>query len=443
MTRLCLPGLGEVYPTSKLYCWMRAAVRNKLQSIAVIALCIACGLSTATPSIVRAGDWPQILGPQRNGHAARDERLADSWDTPGPKVIWEHRVGNGYSGPVVSGGKLIIFHRQSGELLVDALDATTGKPLWQHKRKASYVSSIDRDDGPRATPVIHNGRVHLFSPEGDLFCLALDTGKEIWARELSTELETPDSYFGAGSTPIVEGDKLLVNVGARGKAGLVAFNISDGKTAWQKSDEVASYSSPIAADISGARHVIFVTRYNVVSIDPANGDIRFRFPFGKRGPTVNAAIPLLCDGELFVTASYGIGAILAHPDKTAAKTIWQSDAISSQYTSSLYQDGVLYGTDGRADQPPAHLKALDAKSGETLWTEDSFGVAHLIEADGKIIALKDDGTLTLFKPSKQKFEQLATAKILEGTTRAIPALAAGNLYARDSEILKCWSIGKK
>jgi outer membrane protein assembly factor BamB len=171
--------------------------------------------------------------------------------------------------------------------------------------------------------------------------------------------------------------------------------------------------------------------------------VQYRFPFGMRGPTVNAATPLVLGDHLFVTASYGIGAVCAHPGKTEAKIVWQNDAISSQYASSLYLDGVLYGCDGRADDPPGHLKALDAKTGKTLWTEQGFGIAHLVAADGKALALKDDGTLVLFKPSKEKFEQLATAKILEGTTRAIPALSNGKLYARDTEILKCWSVGTK
>jgi outer membrane protein assembly factor BamB len=169
--------------------------------------------------------------------------------------------------------------------------------------------------------------------------------------------------------------------------------------------------------------------------------VRFRFAFGQRGPTVNAATPLVCDGNLFVTASYGVGAVMAAIGEKEAKTIWKGpDAISSQYATSLYVDGVLYGSDGRADQPPVHLKAVDAKTGRVLWSEEDYGVAHLIYADGRAIAVKEDGALILWKPSAKKFEQLAmTGK--GSTTRALPALAGGRLFVRDDKALRCYQVG--
>src|SRR5262249_12570199 len=149
------------------------------------------------------------------------------------------------------------------------------------------------DDGPRCTPVIHGDSVFLLGPGGELACVAFETGKQIWHRQVYQEFKAPDGYFGAGSSPIVESEKLLLNVGGAGGAGLVAFSLTDGKTLWKATDEAASYSSPVATTIEGVRHLIFVTRLNVVSVDPANGEVRFRFPFGARGPTVNAANPLV------------------------------------------------------------------------------------------------------------------------------------------------------
>jgi outer membrane protein assembly factor BamB len=289
--------------------------------------------------------------------------------------------------------------------------------------------------------VIHDGRVYCLGADGLLACLSRDSGKELWTRQLATDFEIPDSYFGAGSTPLVEGGLLLVNVGGRGRAGIVAFRLDDGKTAWQATDEGASYSAPIATTIAGKRHAIFVTRLNVVSLDPATGKTHFEFPFGKRGPTVNAAVPLMCEDKLFVTASYGIGSVMSKIDADRATEIWSGQDMASQYTTCVYEGGVLYGCDGRADQPPAHLRALDAKTGRVLWSEDEFGVAHLLLAGDKLLALKDDGTLVLAAASKEKFTALASAKVLESTTRAIPALAGGLLYVRDTDTLKCLEVG--
>jgi outer membrane protein assembly factor BamB len=414
------------------------AVGSVLQILAAFA--VVGGLAICREA--SAGDWPQILGPKRNGHAAKDERLSDSWPADGPKVVWERKVGRGFAAVSVADGKAVVFHREGDEQVVEGLDAATGKRIWRHALPTRYVSTISEDDGPRATPVIHDGRVFCMGADGELFCVALDSGKELWVRHLTADFAIPESYFGAGSTPLVEDGKLLVNVGGRRGAGIVAFRLDDGKTVWQANEDPACYSAPIASTIDGVRHAIFVTRYHVVSLDPADGKERFRFAFGKRGPTVNAAVPLVCDGNLFVTASYGIGSVMAKIEKDKAPEVWSGgDAMASQYTTCVYLDGVLYGTDGRADQPPAHLRAIDAKTGRVLWSEEEFGVAHVIAADGKLLALKEDGTLVLFKPSKEKFAALSTAKVLEGTTRAIPALSGERIYVRDTTKLKCLEVG--
>jgi outer membrane protein assembly factor BamB len=406
-----------------------------------MALAMAVCGCLLQPYNAAAGDWPQILGPHRNGHAAQDEKLAATWPTGGPKLRWSQKIGSGFASVSVAGGKAILFHRDGDEQIVAAFAAPSGKPLWQTKYNTRYVSSISDDNGPRATPVIHDGRVYCLGADGLLACLSLDAGKEIWTRQLAADFEVPDSYFGAGSTPLVEGDLLLVNVGGRRRAGIVAFRLDDGKTAWQATDEAASYSAPIAATIAGKRHAIFVTRLKVVALDPATGKVQFEFPFGKRGPTVNAAVPLMCEDRLFVTASYGIGSIMSKIESDRATEVWSGQDMASQYTTCVYEDGVLYGCDGRADQPPAHLRALDAKTGRVLWSEDNFGVAHLILAGDKLLALKDDGTLVLIAPSKEKFTALASAKVLDSTTRAIPALAGGLLYVRDTDTLKCLEVG--
>jgi hypothetical protein len=401
-------------------------------------------LGLLAAATARAGDWPQILGPDRNGHAARDERLADAWPAAGPRVVWQRKVGRGFASIAVADGKAIVFHRDGDEQIVEAHDAASGKPLWRHALATRYVSTISDDDGPRASPVIHGGRVYCLGADGELFCLALESGKQVWIRHLAQDFEIPDSYFGAGSTPLVEGDYLLVNVGGRPRAGIVAFRLDDGTTAWQVPDEGASYSPPVAATIGGVRHAIFVTRYHVVSLDPADGKVRFRFAFGKRGPTVNAAAPLVCDGNLFVTSSYGIGAVMSKIESDRAAEIWRGvDSMSSQYTTCIYTDGVLYGCDGRADQPPSHLRAVDARTGRVLWSEEGFGVAHLVRADGKFLALKDDGTLVLLAPSKQQDHALATlasVQVLDRAARAVPALAGGRLYVRDTDTLKCLDV---
>src|SRR5690606_38902935 len=249
------------------------------------------------------------------------------------------------------GNTVVVFHRVRDVERLEALDATTGKSLWKADFPATYGGGIDPDVGPRATPLIHQGRVYAFGAAADLHCVDLKTGRKVWSRAAGADYHAQEGYFGAGSTPIVADGKVIVNLGGRDGAGIVAFALDTGKTVWQATDEAASYSSPTLTTLDGQQLVIFVTRLNCVALDPASGQVRFRFPFGQRGPTVNAATPLVFENNrLFVSAAYGVGAVLAEITPQAAKTVWANDeSMSSQYATCVYRQGHLYGIDGRED----------------------------------------------------------------------------------------------
>ncbi len=408
-----------------------------IRSCWLLVLCIPA-------SSLLAGDWPQVLGPNRNG-IAEEENIATSWPASGPKTLWQKSVGRGFAGVAVAEGKAIVFHRIGNEEVAECLESQTGKLEWKAAFPTRYVSSISEDDGPRCVPLITQERVYLFGAAGGLHCVALADGKKLWSHDCADEFGAPEGYFGAGSSPILEKDKLLVNVGGgRSQAGIVAFDAAGGSVVWKATEELASYSSPVAATIDGVRHVIFITRLNVVSLDPDNGQVRFQFPFGARGPTVNAANPLVLNGHLFLTASYGIGAVYAKIGKSDARKLWNSDdVLSSQYPTPVYHGGLLYGVDGRQDVGAARLRCVDPKDGSVRWTKENFGMAAPILAGGKLLLIKTDGELVVAEPSPQSFKQLAAANLMRGTVRALPALAQGLLYVRDESTLKCVDLRKE
>ena len=321
------------------------------------------------------------------------------------------------------------------------------RPLASRRWKVSfdtrYVSSISSDDGPRCVPVIQEGRVFLVGPKGELQCVDLETGKKNWYRDLAQEFKAPDGYFGAGSSPIVEGGKLLINVGGSGGAGIVALSPADGHTLWKATDEAASYSSPVAATVDGVRHVLFVTRLNVVSVDPQSGAVRFRFPFGGAGrrstrPIHSCWVIMSSSGKLRGGGPMGrkIGA-------SRATKVWANDDVmSSQYATCVEHDGMLYGIDGRQDVGTARLRCFNPRDGKVQWTEEGFGTGTLIAADGLLLVMKTDGELVLVEPSPRAFRSLARAKLLPDTVQALPALADGLLFARDTGTLKCFVVGR-
>jgi outer membrane protein assembly factor BamB len=391
---------------------------------------------------LRAGDWPQILGPHRNG-LADGERLAAKWPNAGPTPVWQRTVGEGLAGLAVRKNNAVLFHRLGDELVAECLDTATGKPRWKLSFPTRYVSTISPDNGPRCVPLIDQDRVYLIGPAGELQCAEMSTGKKLWYRDVFDEFDAPEGYFGAGSSPIVADGKLLLNVGGSSGAGIVALALDDGKTIWKATDDAASYSSPTAATLDGVRHVVFVTRLNVISLDPINGAVHFSFPFGSRGPTVNAANPLILGNHLFVSASYGVGARWARFSEDSVNIEWESDKVmSSQYTTCMHHDGYLYGIDGRQDVGVARLRCCDPLTGKIAWTREGFGTGNLILADGKLLIMKTDGELVLAEPRPKEFKPLASAKLFETTVQALPALSDGRLFVRDTKTLKCLLVGE-
>lgn len=396
-----------------------------------------------------AGDWPQILGPNRNGIAEK-ETLADRFPAGGPKVLWSHEVGNGFAGVAVAEGKAVVFHRVGGMERVEALDAATGKPLWKRDFPTTYQPAFVEDNGPRATPLIHKQHIYTYGAMGQLRCLELANGNLVWERDTFEDYnskrpfrgEPPEGYFGLGSTPLVVEDKLIANVGGDEEgAGLVAFSLKDGNTLWKSTQERAGYSSPILTTVDNVRHVISVTRLSVVSVDPANGNVRFRFPFNGPGPKVSAANPVMLGDHLFITASYGAGAVFAEVLPKEARIVWQSDEVlSSQYTTPIVVEGKLIGIHGRQDIGEPVLRCIDPQSQKVLWEKDGLGYATLLAADGKLLVLTTQGELVLASLDTTAYKELSRARLSNHTVRALPALANGLFYVRDTETLRCLDL---
>jgi outer membrane protein assembly factor BamB len=366
-----------------------------------------------------------------------------TWGKDSPPVVWQRDLGEGFSSPVVAGSRVIVFHRVGREEVGECLDAADGTPRWKHAYTCAYRDAFGKGNGPRSTPVVSGGKVFTLGAAGMLKCLTLDEGKPVWHLDLAREYRMRDSFFGVGSTPLVEGDLLVVNVGAAG-AGIVAFDKKTGKEVWKATDDEASYASPVAATIDGVRHLLVFTRSGLVSLDPANGEVRFRKRWRSRmDASVNAATPLVIGDQVLITASYNTGAAMLKINKSGAQEVWSNDDVmSSQYNTPVHYEGHLYGIDGRADVGEAELRCVDVKTGKVRWSQERFGCSSIILADGHLIILTESGDLVLAEANPEKYREKARASLLTGPCRAHPALADGRLYARDTRKLVCWNLKK-
>jgi outer membrane protein assembly factor BamB len=386
-------------------------------------------------------DWPQFLGPTRNGHST-ETGLLSSWPAKGPPVVWEREVGTGFSGPVVAGQALILFHRVGDQEVVECLDATTGKERWKTPYPTAYVDDYGKGNGPRSTPLIADQRVYTLGAEGRLHCLDLNSGKIVWKRSLLEEYQSPKNFFGVGTSPLVEGDLLVINVGGP-EAGIVAFAKDTGKEVWKATDQLASYSSPVAATIQGTRHVFFLTREGLVSLDPAKGNVRFSKRWRARSvASVNAATPLVVDDHVFLSASYNTGAVWLRVKADGVTEEWKGDNIlSNHYDTSIYAKGFLYGLDGR-QETGVRLRCIEAATGKVRWTRDRFGCTSFILAEGNLIGLTENGDLVLLEATPEAYREKSRASVLGKPCRAPLALANGLLYGRNDQKLICWNLRK-
>ena len=403
------------------------------RALATTIIAIAIGVHIA------AQDWPQFLGPERNG-VYRGPASANTWGASGPAVVWRKQIGQGLSGPVVVQNRLILFHRVSNLEVVEAFDARTGAPQWRYTYPTSYRDDFGFDEGPRAVPVVADGVVYTFGAEGQLHAIDLATGKRIWSEDTMRRFGVPKGFFGAAGSPLVENGRVLANVGGP-KAGIVAFDAKTGKVLWTATDDEASYSSAIGATIAGRRSAIFLTRNGLVGLDPATGAVQFQRRWRARlAASVNAATPLVVEDLIFVSAEYGPGAAVMRVEGSKLTDLWASDdVLSNHYATSIYHDGYLYGFHGRQEFNPS-FRAVELRTGKVRWSQDRFRAGSVSLLGDRLLILRETGELILAAASPDAFRPLSRAQILPPTLRAYPALADGFLYVRNDDTLVCLDL---
>jgi outer membrane protein assembly factor BamB len=398
-----------------------------------------------------AQEWPQFLGPHRNG-SANVTNLATPWPKEGPPVAWQRKVGQGVAGPVVSGGRLILFHRVENKEIVECLDAKSGNAVWKADYPTSYVDQMGHDPGPRATPAVAEGRVYTFGAEGMMSCWSLADGKKLWNVATKSEFGARLGFFGLACSPLVEGNAVIVNIGGRNGAGIVAFDKATGKVLWKTSDDEASYASPVAETIGGRRVVFVLTRESLVGLRPADGTPVFSYPWRPAmHASVSAATPLVVGDQIFISACYDTGATLLRlklvgPAATPAKIWSDAEALSSHYATAVHRDGFLYGFDGRADpgfEPGPSLRCVELATGKVRWSESGLQPGTVTLAGDELLVLTGKGELVRAPATPLSFKPSARVQILGLEVRAHPALADGMFYARSKEKLVCVDLRRR
>jgi outer membrane protein assembly factor BamB len=393
-------------------------------------------LPAALVLLFAAADWPQFLGPNRDGTA------------PGPRpgsstrLLWKQDVGQGFAGPVIASGKLILFERLKDREAIVALDVNTGAKVWSYDYATGYRDDFGFDDGPRSAPTVADGRIFTYGAEGTLTALDLASGKKLWSIDTRARYGVRKGWFGTACAPLAEGKLVLVNIGGTiGNSGIVALDRDTGNQVWTSTNDEASYSSPVAATIGGERHAMFLTRAGLTDLEPSTGKVRFQFPWRSRNDaSVNAATPIVAGDLVFISSSYRTGAAALRVTSGRYEKLWSNDeSLSSHYSTPVLKDGVLYGYHGRQENGQV-LRAVELRTGKVMWSEEDFGAGSAMLVHDTLLLLRESRELAWAEANPKAFKVVGRTPLLPGVVRAYPAYSNGILCARNEHSLGCWRL---
>ena len=417
-------------------------------------------IASASGAVVLHAQWPQWGGPTRDFHVSSGP-LAETWPAEGPPVLWSRPLGTGHSSIVVDDGRLFTLYRAgngkaklgpwSTEEVVVALDAKTGATIWEHKYPArSGFEDFSFGPAPHSTPLVVGDRLFTIGTNQQFFAFEKRTGRILWSRDFIKDFKSPELLVrpqvktGYGCSPIAFRDTIICSVGGPGQS-VMAFRQSDGSVVWKSGDFLTSSAAPILIVMGGRLQAVFLGGGAVHGLDPANGAILWSHPHDP-GNDLNMTTPIFGpDNVLFMSSAYQAGSraiqLRETPEGTETREMWFTNRARFMFLSVVRIGDVVYGTSG--DFGPSFLTALHIRTGESLWQERSIARSSLVVADGKVIAMGEDGDLVLARMSPAGANILARTKLFDTMSWTAPTIAGTTLFARDREKIVALDLGVK
>lgn len=402
----------------------------RLSGFLATLLILGAGLAWAAGADPSTGsDWPRFRGPQQSG-VSPEKGLLRSWPESGPKVLWKKPIGSGFSTVAVVGDALYTLAAEGESEMAYRLRASDGEVVWRAPLGPVFPEVFG--NGPRSTPNVDGDVVYVLSATGRLHALKTKDGTRFWELDLVKELGSPTPQRGFASSPLVDGDLVLLEAGGTEGRAVVALDKKTGKIRWSALNGEPGYATPVVVTIDGVRQYVFLRT--------AEGDLVSFLPDGKVNwqhswKSGAIASPLfLPPNRIFASATNDVGAVLLEIGKADGKAtvreVWNSRLMKNHFSTSVLYEGHIYGFDN------ATLKCIVAETGEQKWVQRGYGKGSLIAADGLLYILSDQGQLILAEATPEGFRQKGTLKALEGRTWTAPVLSHGRLYLRnDKEML--------
>jgi outer membrane protein assembly factor BamB len=385
-----------------------------------------------------AADWPQWRGMSRDGRTS-ETGLLRQWPSNGPQQLWRvDGLGEGYSSFSIANGKLFTQTQKKGRQWVMALDAATGKTLWEAAAGDAFPQ--DRGPGPRGTPTVDGDTLFSLSADGTLLSLVAATGKKNWELNILRDFQGSQIKWGLSESPLVDGNRLIVTPGGKDRA-VVALDKKTGKALWGGGDDQAGYSSAIAFDFGGQRHIVTFTSSGAIGLNAANGHVMWTYA-KVSNRTANVATPIYHNGHVFLSSDYGTGCALLKltesGERVTATEVYFNRDMRNHYGSSVLLDKHLYGFSSGI------LTAMDLMTGEVAWKDRSVGKGQVILAEGLLYLQGETGAVALAEATPTAYKEISRFDFGRGDYPlwTLPVIAGGKLYLRDQGKLVCYKISR-
>jgi outer membrane protein assembly factor BamB len=386
-----------------------------------------------------ATDWPQWRGPSRDGSAPAPTD-PKAWPAQLTQK-WKVDVGLGYATPIVVGNRIYQFARQGEREVMSAIDAESGKVLWQTGHAAPFTmhsATTQHGPGPKSTPVYSNGRLFSIGMTGIVTAYDAASGKQVWQKPGSS---TVPMFTTHAFSPIVDRGLVIFHLGGHNEGALTALDANTGDVRWAWKGDGPGYGSPVLADIGGTRQIIAITQGKLVGVDAANGMLLWERPYPIANFT-NSVTPVMFGQTLIVSGNGGPTTALSITRKGnewVTETLWENADVPLRMSDAVIVGDVLFGMTTRNS---GQYFAVDAKSGKTLWTSEGRQAGHaaIARAGDLLLSLEDDGELVVARNSKTGFEPLHRYKVSDSATWTQAAYSGNRVFVKDVSSLALWTL---
>jgi outer membrane protein assembly factor BamB len=367
--------------------------------------------------------------------------LLEAWPENGPELLWKaNGLGIGYSSVSVAGGRL--YTMGDGETVshVHCIDIKDGKIAWSSKPIGKTGGDYE---GTRGTPTLDGNHLYALGQFGDLVCLKMETGEEVWRKNLVTDFGGRPGKWNYSESPLIDEGKVIVTTGSK-EGSIVALDKMTGALVWKSKDFIdeAQYSSLILRDFGGKKQYVQFTLASVVGLEASTGKVLWKA--ARKGRTATVSTPIFHEGQVFVSSSYGAGCNgfkVSHSDGTfSIEEIYSNKNISNDHGGCIRVGDHIYGSSSTT------MVCMDFKTGERKWRARSAGKGSILIVDDKIILRAESGTLALLELNPDAYTEISRFDQPDRSKAkawAHPVVSNGILYLRDQGLLLAYDLRKK